>query len=75
MTEDSFDPQLELIDYRGFRLSVRKTPLDWLVFIALAGGQPVIVAGHDRDSAVALATAWVDENVPSDGSAETKSRG
>ncbi len=72
MADPGDDPQLEVIDYRGFQLTVRQTPLEWLVFIPLPGGQPVIVAGHDRESAIALATAWVDENVPS-GSPDAKS--
>ena len=72
MAHPGDDPQLEVIDYRGFQLTVRQTPLEWLVFNPLAGGQSVIVAGHNRESANALATAWVAENVPS-GSPEAKS--
>ncbi len=64
MTEESYDPSLEVIEYRGWRLVLRQTPLDWLVFLALPGGQPIIVAAVDRDSAIAKATAWVDENSP-----------
>ena len=66
MSDDPYEPHLEVVEYRGFRLAVRRTPLDWVTFIPLAGGQPVVVAGHDRDRAVALATAWIDENVPAD---------
>ena len=65
MTDDSFDPHLEIVEYRGQRIAVRQTPLDWVAFIPLAGGQPVIVTGHDRESAIAMAVAWVDENIPS----------
>jgi hypothetical protein len=64
VTEESFDPHLEMVEYRGWRFTVRQTPLDWLVFIALPGGQPIIMAGADRESAIAKAAAWVDENSP-----------
>ncbi len=40
MADPSDDPQLEVIDYRGFQLTVRQTPLEWLVFIPLAAGRP-----------------------------------
>ncbi len=64
MTEERYDPHLEIVEYRGWRLAVRETPLDWLVFIALPGGQPIIVAASDKESAIAKATAWVNENCP-----------
>ena len=41
---------------------MRQTPLDWVAIIPLAGGQPVVAAGHDRDGAIAMATAWIDQN-------------
>ena len=66
MAADAFDPHLEVITYRGFKVAVRKTPLDWIAVISLAGGQPVATAGHDRESAIAMATAWVDEHHPSE---------
>lgn len=70
MTEESgFDPHLEVITYRGFKVSVRETPMDWVAIIALPGGQPVVAAGHDRDTALAMATAWIDGHAPSE---ETK---
>ncbi len=65
MTDDAFDPHLEMVYYRGFKFSVRQTPMDWVAIIALAGGQPVVAAGHDRESAIAMATAWIDQNSPS----------
>ncbi len=64
MTGESYDPHMEVVEDRGWRLAVRETPLDWLVFIALPGGQPIIVAASDKDSAIAKAKAWVDENCP-----------
>ncbi len=67
MASDDFDPHLEKVEYRGWHLVVRQTPLDWLVFIALPGGQPIIVAAADRESAITKATAWVDENMPDPG--------
>ncbi len=63
-----------MITYRGFKVSVRHTPLDWVAIILLAGSQPVVAAGHDRESAIAMATAWIDENVPTSGTADAKSR-
>jgi hypothetical protein len=36
-----------------------------VVFIPL-GGQRDVVFNHDRESAIALATAWIDENLPSE---------
>jgi hypothetical protein len=66
MAADAFDPHLEVIDYRGFEISVQQTPMDWVAIIALPGGQPVVAAGHDRESAIAMATAWVDEHHPSE---------
>ncbi len=66
MAEGSgFDPHLEVITYRGFKVSVRETPMDWVAIIALPGGQPVVAAGHDRETALAMATAWIDGHTPS----------
>ncbi len=65
MTEDAFDPHLEVIRYRGFKFSVRQTPMDWVAIITLTGGQPVVAARHDRESAIAMATAWIDQNASS----------
>jgi len=70
--DDNYNPHLEVVGYQCLRLVVRQTPLDWLVYIPLPGGPPVIVSCHDRDSALALATAWVDENVPVNGSPDAK---
>ncbi len=67
MAEESYDPHLEVVEYRGWKLAVRQTPIDWLVFIALPGGQPIIVGAADRESAIAKATAWVDDNSPPPG--------
>jgi predicted RNase H-like HicB family nuclease len=65
MTEGfDFDPHLEALYYRGFKLSVRQTPMDWIAIIALPSGQPVVAAGHDRETAIAMATAWIDGHVP-----------
>ena len=67
MAEGSdFDPHLEVMSYRGFKLSVRQTPMDWVAIIALPGGQPVVAAGHDRETAIAMATAWIDGHAPSE---------
>jgi hypothetical protein len=63
MADNDFDPHLEKVDYRGWQLVVRQTPLDWLMFIARPGGQPIIVAAADRDSPIAKGSAWVDENM------------
>ena len=65
MNHDAYEPHLEVVEYRGFRLVVRQTPLDWVVFIPL-GGHRDVVFDHDRESAIALATAWIDENLPSE---------
>jgi hypothetical protein len=62
---EAYNPQVEVVEYRGLRLVIRQTPLDWLVFIILSGGQREFVAGADRESALARATAWVDGNMPS----------
>jgi hypothetical protein len=65
MAEGSdFDPHLEVITYRSFKVSERETPMDWVAIIALPGGQPVVAAGHNRETAVAMATAWIDGHVP-----------
>ena len=66
MEEDAFDPHLEVIHYRGFKFSVRQTPMDWVAIIALPGGQPIVTAGRDRESAIAMATAWIDGHAPSE---------
>jgi hypothetical protein len=62
VAEDSYNPHVEVVEYRRWRLTLRETPLDWLVFIALPGGHPLVVGGVDRDDALAKARAWVDEN-------------
>ena len=67
MAEGSgFDPRLEVMSYRGLKLSVRQTPIDWVAIIALPGGQPIVAAGHDRETTIAMATAWIDGHAPSE---------
>jgi hypothetical protein len=53
---------VEVVEYRGIRLAIRQTPLDWLAFILVTEDEPVIVSGSDSECVVALASAWVDEN-------------
>jgi hypothetical protein len=35
---EAYNPHVEVVEYRGLRLVIRQTPLDWLVFITLSGG-------------------------------------
>jgi hypothetical protein len=60
---EAYNPHVEVVEYRVLRHVIRQTPLDGLVFITWSGGQREFVAGADRESVLARARAWIDENV------------
>ena len=72
---EKYTPQLKVITCGGFRLVIRQAPTDWLIFYPLPGREPTIVVGQDRDSRVALAMAWMDDNRPGNSSVDAERRG
>jgi hypothetical protein len=63
VTEEDYNPHVEVVSYRGHRLVVRQTPLDWVVSVLLLDGSRIPVVEQDRDSALAKARQWVDHSL------------